>query len=97
MFRPDQNSKPNPVLPPHDLSACFDQRAVVAGAKALIGAALSETPEAKAKLELFEKEVLGPFNDDLQRIEILEMEGFSTDEAWDELDRIKRQAGRTPQ
>jgi hypothetical protein len=83
-------------LPPHDPTKQHDQTEIVAGARALIEAALSNTPEAKAKLKILEKQLFEPFNDDLSRIEILESEGRSTDEAWEELDRIKRQAGLNP-
>lgn len=96
MKQPDSNPEPNPILPPHDPTMRHDQKEYIAGARALIDAALSDTPEAKAKLKRLEKQLFEPFNDDLCRIEILESEGRSTDEAWEELDSIKRQAGLKP-
>jgi hypothetical protein len=96
MKQPDSNPEPNPILPPHDPTRRYDQKEMVAGARALIDAALSETPEANVMLKRLEKQLFEPFNDDLRRVEILESEGRSTDEAWEELDRIKRQAGMNP-
>lgn len=91
------NPQASPViLPPHDTDRPTDFNEVVLGARALINAVLSDSSAARSFLATVNEQVIKPGNDDLLRVEVLEGEGLDTDEAWDALDEIKRNAGIAP-
>lgn len=91
------NPKPNRILPPHDPSHRHDHQDLLAGAKLLIRLGGATDPESKAQLAALNEYLFKPAEDDLRRIDILVTEGLTVDEAWEELDRIKRQAGIKPE
>jgi hypothetical protein len=90
------NPQPGPILPPHDPETKYDSKELARAATWLIDTFLSDTPESKAIMARIEREIFRPAEDDLRRVEILEQEGRTIDEAWVELDRIKRAAGINP-
>lgn len=94
------NPSADPIQPPSETAAStsgdqvyqIDQKQVVAGARALIAAMTSNNPEDRKFIE----KVVAPLQDDLTRVDILVSEGRTADEAWAELDRIKKAAGIQP-
>lgn len=94
------NPPTNPIQPPPDTAAApgggpvikIDQKQIVAGARALIAAMTSNNPEDRKLIE----KVVAPMQDDLTRVDVLVSEGRTADEAWAELDRIKKAAGIRP-
>ena len=96
------NPPANPIQPPPAASASgdpvynIDQKEVVAGARALIAAMSSDKPEDQELAKRAIARVAAPLEDDLTRVDVLTSEGRTADEAWADLDRIKRAVGILP-
>jgi hypothetical protein len=74
-----------------------DTKEVVAGARALIAAMSSGRPEDQEMAKRAIARAAAPLEDDLARVDVLMGEGRTADEAWAELDRIKRAVGILPE
>ena len=71
----------------------YDQQDIVAGAKRIIKLMGSTDPECMAQLDALKEQLFKPFEDDLTQVDALLNEGHTADEAWEEVDRLKRHAG----